>query len=200
MVVSVVLIAFLFANTVQLAFWDWDQLKIFIGIYLLLIAAWATSQKPRAFWAHFVFAATFWPAMVLGGRAFQSGKEFTVYNKQDIEQAMAIREHTSPAAILAGKPDHNSPVTLTGRRLFAGYDGTLASHGIKGYRERKQANQSLETLIQPREKAGKKKELRPDFILMTQRERRFWKDKRPLEKLDKGSVDFLYRMPDADGS
>jgi hypothetical protein len=66
-----------------------------------------------------------------------------------------IRKLTAPNDIIAGDSNHNSPITMSGRKMFLGYDGTLNSHGID-YSGRYEAAKSIETMLpRLREEAAK---------------------------------------------
>jgi hypothetical protein len=88
-------------------------------------------------------------------------------------------------------------VTLTGRRLYSGYAGTLSSHGIDGYQERAMFNKDLEKLISAASNRVDNEAVWPDYILWTEREARYWGSKSALKGLSTASVDFLYAIPDA---
>jgi hypothetical protein len=183
-------ILFLVANFVQLAFWEWDQIKIFLGLYAIFLCLWAVSKAPaesafspmcRRLLAagQLLCAPLLVPSLVELTTLFRKGEMFGVYSAEEVQWAQAIRESVAPGAVLQGKPDHNSLITLTGRRIFSGYDGTLHSHGLD-YAQRVKLIQDLDSLQrcstmfmqleQPDTAAAC-----PEYIIWTQREREYWK-------------------------
>jgi len=121
---------FVGANLVQLAFWDWDQIKLFLGIYVVSLALWTTTTTRLAWMLHLLCVVLMVPTTYECTKLFAAGDMSTVYSKEDLVRAAQIVATTPPDAIMLAKPNHNSIVTLTGRKLFIGYDGTLWSHGI----------------------------------------------------------------------
>ena len=126
----VLTLLFIAANLMQLAFWDWDQLKIFLGIYVVSLTLWTTTATRLAWMLHLLCVVLMVPTTYECTKLFAGGDMSTVYAKEDLTRAAQIVAKTPPDAIFLAKPNHNSIVTLTGRKLFIGYDGTLWSHGI----------------------------------------------------------------------
>ena len=190
--VAILAALFLFANIVQIAYWDWDQIKIFLGIYMISLFLWSELES-RAAWRTHVALVT-----LLAVGAFEYGKllieapMFVVYSKDEVEKAEAIRRVTAPHDIIAGSPDHNSLITLTGRPLFSGYAGTLSSHGLN-YQARADLQQSLASL--PDCPTQMPQQVCPRYILWTEKDKGFWKVARPPpEHYKKTDLDFLFRI------
>ena len=169
----VVALLFIFGNFVLLAQWDWDQLKFFIGIYAALLITFSTLEGTPQLVIQCLASLLIIPSMIEIGKEFTEGPRHTIYNQQDLAVAARIRESTPANAIFAAAPDHNSPITLTGRKLYAGYEGTLSSHGLD-YRKRFAELKDLSAVTNC---VGS--ELCPKYLLWTERERRFWNRTEP---------------------
>ena len=46
-------ILFILGNMFQIAVWEWDQIKIFVMIYLISIILWSINENKKSFYAHF---------------------------------------------------------------------------------------------------------------------------------------------------
>ena len=181
-------LALLFAagNAVQLAVWDWDQIKVFLGVYLVLLAVWSRLDGRavrRAQWACLLLAV---PGLVEAGVALRSETR-AVYTAEDVERAEAVRERTPPSAVIACAPRHDSLATLTGRRLFAGYAATLWSHGIDS-RAREEALRDLRAL------AACELPICPTHLLWTESERGFWNAETPGPGFERTELPYLYAV------
>ena len=127
---------FLMAHIVQLSFWDWDQIKIFLALYLILIAFWSSLRETKFWHLHLVAFLLCIPSIWEVAAITKEGRQYTVYDKSTIQQAELLRSKLPTDAIILAAPLHNSLATLSGRTLYYGYEGTLASHGIE-YSSRK---------------------------------------------------------------
>lgn len=137
---------FLLFNCIQIAVWNWDQIKLFAALYLVLLTAASFSASRLGAIGKIILGVVILPGVVESIRSLDPYKDLTVYSKESIKLAAEIRRLTQPGDIIAGMPDQNSPITLTGRVMFSGYSGTLNSHGID-YEEREAKGSSPSTLI-----------------------------------------------------
>lgn len=137
---------FLLFNCIQIAVWNWDQIKLFAALYLVLLTAASFSASRLGAIGKIILGVVILPGVVESIRSLDPYKDLTVYSKESIKVAAEIRRLTRPGDIIAGMPDHNSPITLTGRVMFSGYSGTLNSHGID-YEERAAQGSGPSTLI-----------------------------------------------------
>ncbi|NLF24438.1 MAG: hypothetical protein GX589_02105 [Deltaproteobacteria bacterium] len=184
---------FVLGNLVKLAFWDWDQLKFFLALYVLFLFIWTRENESLLFKLHHFFVLLTVPALVESYKLFEKGETYTVYTKKNVEQARIVASLTPKSAILAAAPDHNNLATLTGRRLYSGYGGTLWSHGIN-YKEREQRLQNVEELCQCRSDL----EPCPDYLLWGDAEARFWKGHNLPGCVLEAGAPFLYKYTGAD--
>jgi hypothetical protein len=126
-------IIFLFACLVKTAPWEWDNIKIIIWAYFLVLPIlWTRLIKPwpvlgRAAACAILFLSGF--VNLIGGLAAgRPGFEFASRAETDIV-ASAIR-HLPMEARFAAFPTYNHPLLLDGRKVVCGYPGHLWTQGI----------------------------------------------------------------------
>ena len=187
---------FVLGHLLHFAPWEWDQLKIFVALYVFSVV-FASDLRGRARMLASVFLlANSVPAGYEVWKLMRERPMNTVYSLEEVQQSIAIREHTPPHAKIAAAPNHNSIVTLTGRRLWSGYDGTLWSHGLD-YQSRRVILESLSGVSrcastpQATEVGGC-----PEYLVWRDPEKSFWKTSTlPDAFLPVESVPFLKRVP-----
>ena len=186
------LLLFLAGNAVRLAVWDWDQLKVFLGVAVAFLALWSRlpGRAPRLAQAACVLLAL--PGVVETRLALASAPR-TLYTAADLALADAVRAHTPPDAVIACAPSHDTPAALAGRRLFAGYRGTLWSHGLD-FEARLRRLEDLDGLARCRIAPC------PTHLLWTDAERRFWGRERPGPGFEPTPLPQLYAIPPTSGS
>ena len=190
----VLVLLFIAANFVKLAVWDWDQIKIFLGIYLVTLSFVVFEERSK--WPLTLsLVLLLLPGMYETGKVLFNYRDQQVYTEEEIRQAEAIRNATEPGAVVLAKPAHNSLITLTGRRLYSGYGGTLGSHGLD-YKERAERQKNLE-LATKCEKAESGR-VCPQYLLWTSREKEFWKknEPEPNERFVPLLGNYFYRIKD----
>jgi hypothetical protein len=193
---GVLLLLFVLGNIFKLAYWDWDQLKVFLGIYLIFLAMWSRLRDSAAWRFHLLFVLLTVPAGYELFKLFQKGEIFTVYSQEAMTQAAVVRSETPPDAIIAAAPDHNSLVTLAGRKLYMGYLGTLWSHGIDyGARERRMKDLPALCACAAVEREKDPTFVCPGYLLWTEAERRYWQSAQVPACAVRAGADFLYRLP-----
>ncbi len=200
---------------VQLAEWDWDQIKYFIGIYIVFISLWAWSSARWLFAIHFlaiylIVPATYevwtiWDIRSAIERLFpatpgSSAKritptyQYTVYESGALDIAEGIRQRTVAGDVIVAAPDHNSPATISGRRMFYGYEGTLNSH-LLPYQSRRELMIDFDKLIHCSESTLVAPALCPRYLLWTPAEQRYFKRSSPPdENFEKTEVPYLFRF------
>ncbi len=124
---------FLLGYLVKLAPWEWDNIKIIVWAYFIilpflwtdLIVHWPVSLRIV------IFLALFWSGFVtlLGGLA--AGKNgFGIANREELD-AVGVAVRKLPAeARYAGWPTWGHPVLLQGRKMVLGYPGHLWTQGF----------------------------------------------------------------------
>ncbi len=128
---------FLVSNTVKLAPWEWDNIKVliywFVGSlpFVALALTWAW-EKSGAFKALAVGAFL---VLTLSGaldvwRTVSGQINYGVFSHDSVMIAEQLRLKTAPNALFLNAPTYNSAVVLSGRRSLMRYSGHLSSYGI----------------------------------------------------------------------
>jgi hypothetical protein len=173
------MILFIIFNVVNMAYWDWDQLKIFMAIYLIAIALWSYAEENQIWRLHFACIILVIPGILENFKVFQEGPSFTVYDVEKVMQAKQVISSTEKNAIIAAAPDHNNVVTLAGRRMFSGYAGTLWSHGLPYY-DREKTLKDFNQLVKCKEVSNDAdRPYCPDYLVWGSAEKRFWQNVKP---------------------
>lgn len=192
---------FLFGSIIRLAYWDWDQIKFYVAIYVAIFAIWSSTDRRAALWLQPLLVILMLPALLETLKVFSEGPNFTVYDQKALSVAAELRQVLPVDAVVAAAPDHNSPVTLTGRKLLYGYEGTLWSHGLE-YGSRQEMMESLDLLAdcmqsqEFKEPAGKlyyPAFICPDYLLWSARERQYWHRDVPGSRWAATKLSELYR-------
>jgi hypothetical protein len=117
---------------VKFAPWEWDNTKIMIWAYLIVMPfLWDFVVAPMRFWTRvFVCELLFFSGFITlygGLRPDMYGRTIaSVSELQVVERAVKDIPITEPILV---KPTHDHPVLLVGRRVALGYPGHIASHG-----------------------------------------------------------------------
>ncbi|MGH7801604.1 MAG: hypothetical protein ACREOW_13425 [Thermodesulfobacteriota bacterium] len=127
------LVIFLIANLIQLAPWDWDNLKVLIYFYIGsipfvtygLASIWKSTYKfiPILLGLTLVF-----PGIISVART--TTQFYLENNNEEIELAEIIKKTTEPKSRFLTAPAYNHFILLTGKRMLHGYTGTLWAQGI----------------------------------------------------------------------
>jgi len=181
---------FLLANYFQVAIWDWDEIKIFLGIYILSIHLWQTSERARVRHFHWLLILLVVPSLTELYVTLARYQRYTIYTAEELTQARDLRMLTEPSDVIAAAPDHNSLVTISGRKMFYGYEGALHANGVN-YHGRQAIFRDLEKLKQCR---SSKTNVCPQYLLWTAREKKYWSRKEPGEGLKRTRLNYVYRF------
>ena len=124
---------FLFASIIMLSPWDWDNTKLMIWSYLVVLPfIWQRWIRPFA-------APVRWPlcaALFLSGAVSLAGGlrhmnvGYYLGRKAELEAVDAATRALPIEARFAAAPAYNHPLVFAGRKLAMGYDGHLYSQGI----------------------------------------------------------------------
>lgn len=128
---------FLVSNSLKLAPWEWDNIKVliywFVGSlpFAALALAWAWEKST----ALKIAAAACFILLTLSGaldvwRTISGQINYSVFSKDAVQIAELIKLRTEPNAMFLNAPTYNSAVVLTGRRSLMRYSGHLSSYGI----------------------------------------------------------------------
>jgi hypothetical protein len=135
---------FLISNTVKLAPWEWDNIKVliywFVGSLplaaLFLAWLWEKGAGLKALAVLCLIALTLSGALDVW-RTISGQINYKVFDKDAVKIAELIKQKTAPNALFLNAPTYNSAVVLTGRRSLMRYSGHLSSYGIE-YEPREQ--------------------------------------------------------------
>jgi len=128
---------FLVSNTLKLAPWEWDNIKVliywFVGSLpfaaLALVWLWEKSAALKAAAIACLLALTLSGALDVWRTA--SGQiNYKVFDEDAVKIAEYIGIRTAPDALFLNAPTYNSAVVLSGRRSLMRYSGHLSSYGI----------------------------------------------------------------------
>jgi len=128
---------FLVSNTMKLAPWEWDNIKVliywFIGSlpFAALFLAWLWEKNA----ALKTVAVACLLVLTLSGaldvwRTVSKQINYNVFSADSVKIAEEIKRKTPPNAMFLNAPTYNSAVVLTGRRSLMRYSGHLSSYGI----------------------------------------------------------------------
>jgi hypothetical protein len=128
---------FLIANSVKLAPWEWDNIKVliywFVGSIPLVAYALARVWESGAIGRSVSLVAL--AVLILAGsldvwRTVSGQTKMRVFDADGIAIAQQIKRKVDPRAVILNAPTYNSPVVLSGRQSLMRYSGHLSSHGI----------------------------------------------------------------------
>lgn len=178
----ILLLLFVLANLVKMASWEWDQLKAFLAIFSMFLLVWGASYdqrfaaiKPAERLAHYLLAVLLvLPGLYEFGRIVKEWPSYQVYDPKKVKLAEVIREVVPVTEVVASPPDHNSAGTISGRTLFFGYPGTLASHNIN-YGAREQIHLNLAQIVACKSRTDFDVSLCPSYLVWDAAALNYWK-------------------------
>jgi hypothetical protein len=134
---------FVAPNVFRLAPWLWDNIKVLTYWWLgsvpivALVLARLWNGRPAARVGSVLLALALMGAGALDILRASVGTAYQEFDRDGVAFAQLIREKTAPDAVILTTPTYNTPVFLTGRRVFMGYAGFLWANGLP-YLEREQ--------------------------------------------------------------
>ena len=126
------LLFFLITFRVMFAAWDWDNTKLMLWAYLAVLPAIWAMLREEPLWIRFaICAALFFSGAVsmIGGLNANHGG-YPLANRAELDQLAVPLRKIPITATFACLPTYNHSLLLLGRKVVAGYDGHLMSHGI----------------------------------------------------------------------
>ena len=126
-------VLFLVFTFVMVAPWDWDNIKVLLWMYLLVVwLAWKTWVKPLPGIAAFLMACLlFFPGVISVISSLPGNNNgVRLYRSAELWEAKAALSDVPVAAVLAVAPDPNHPAEFWGAKAAMGYLGHLWTHGI----------------------------------------------------------------------
>ncbi len=124
---------FLVGNLVKLAPWEWDNIKIIVWAYFLILPFLWTDligQWPLALRA-IICVALFWSGIVTLFGGLDAGRQgFGIANRGELDEIGVVVRRLPADARYAGWPTWGHPVLLQGRKMVLGYPGHLWTQGF----------------------------------------------------------------------
>ncbi|HEY0791456.1 MAG TPA: hypothetical protein VGD78_10375 [Chthoniobacterales bacterium] len=134
---------------VKFAPWEWDNNKLMLWAYLvLMVALWEGLLSRWPWWARTAAVATlFFSGFVsLVGGLVTHGTGYEIGSASEWAEVADGLRGLPADAVFAGYPTYNHPVLVTGHRMVMGFPGHLWSHGLN-YRP---VEKDLEALLRGR--------------------------------------------------
>jgi hypothetical protein len=119
---------------VMFAPWDWDNTKLMVWCYILMLPAIdAMTILPLPIAGRIVAYAVFFfsGAVSLLSSYTPANPGYALGSQAELEQVCSIVKKLDPLSIFATAPTFGHPVSLCGGPIAAGYEGHLWSYGIK---------------------------------------------------------------------
>jgi hypothetical protein len=137
---------FLTGMLFKFAPWEWDNLKLMIWAYFILlpflwerlIAAWSTPVRTGVCIA--LFGSGF--VSLFGGLA-AGAQGYTLINRAELDGVGAGASIVPMGARFASYPTYNHPLLLQGRKVVMGYPGHLWTQGFDDYQKVENALRNL---------------------------------------------------------
>ena len=128
---------FIISNTMKLAPWEWDNIKVliywFVGsvplVALLLAKLWEKSSFYKFLTLSWILILTLSGAIDVW-RVISKQINYLVFNSDSVKIAEQIKQRIPPKALFLNAPTYNSAIVLSGRRSLMRYSGHLSSYGI----------------------------------------------------------------------
>jgi len=145
------LVFFILGNSVRLAPWEWDNMKILIYFYIFCLPGTAyvltkLLERKNKYASVSVYVSmtliSLTGLLSLWQILLPTASEWIEWETEEIAVGKIISEKTFPEDIILSGQIHNSPVMLSGRSMYLGYEGHLWSHGIN-YAEHKKAAENF---------------------------------------------------------
>ena len=137
------LVWFVVPNLLRVAPWLWDNIKVltywWLGavpiVALLLARIWREGLGGKALAVG--LAVVVMASGALDVARATVGPSYQIFDSDGVALADEVREMTKPEDVILTAPTYNTPMFLTGRRVFMGYAGFLWANGLP-YGEREQ--------------------------------------------------------------
>jgi len=185
---------FIFGNFVRLAAWPWDQLKFFLGLYIILVFLLSCSILRLSLINLIIFIMLIVPAIWESAHDIALQNGIDIYPASSIEAASQLNKFLPKRAIVVAAPSSFSVVNLSGRFLYKGYDATLWSHGIKSNLIASRSHfQSDLSVVGRCTYKGKPISACPDFLIWGSEEQNLWHRAMPPEDWQPTALSYVYK-------
>jgi hypothetical protein len=122
---------------VMFAPWEWDNMKIMVWCYLLLLPAAEelvvskVTGLERGLMYVLLFLSGFTVVVSQLGRTTNGFSGYEIFRVEEVDEICQNMKGLDVEGAFAAAQTHNHPVALCGGKLVAGYGGHLASHGLR---------------------------------------------------------------------
>jgi hypothetical protein len=182
------LLVFLLACFVMFAKWEWDNTKLMIWSYLVILPwLWSRLVERQSFPVRCVLCvALFFSGFVslVGGIDGTHGG-YALAKRSELDSITGPVRDIPLSETFATFPTYNHPLLLLGRKVVAGYEGHLSSHGI----DYGQQVASLKSLMMGEPDWEKNaRSLGARYLFWGEREREEYKESREPWKRDRNVI------------
>lgn len=142
---------FLIANTFLFAPWEWDNFKLFVFwfIFILPLISYLASYAWKRYSSHalrtgiiiLILIHTFAAMLDIYKLALPTAQSWIEWDTDAIDIARMIQKVVPRNAVILTAGVHNSPVVLSGRKIFLGYPAHIWSHGKSPWKREAQVKQ-----------------------------------------------------------
>jgi hypothetical protein len=134
-------LAFFACTVVAFAPWDWDNTKLMIWSYLIILPfVWELLLAPSPAAVRWIGCALlfFSGAVSLAGGLRANEKGYELARRSHLDGLAVTLRDIPLSARFASAPEFNHPLILSGRRIAMGYDGHLYGYGLSYDRLRRE--------------------------------------------------------------
>jgi len=112
--------------------WEWDNTKLLVWAWIVMLPVlWKYVMEPLTVWVRApIFALLFFTGAVALMAGLDARHGYMLVKRSELAKWEPIVRELPPEAVIAARPDYNSPFLLLGRRVVCGYEGHLSSHGL----------------------------------------------------------------------
>lgn len=125
---------FLLCCLVKFAPWEWDNTKLMIWSYLIILPfLWSRLLSQRPFWQRVVACVLLFGSgfISLAGGLSTGMHGFSIANRSELDPIEVALRRLRPSDRIVAHPDYNQPVLLLGHPVALGYTGHVWSHGYE---------------------------------------------------------------------
>ncbi len=126
-------VAFVACGFIAFAPWEWDNTKLMIWSYLIVLPfAWELLLAPAPVVVRWIGCGLlfFSGAVSLAGGLRAGEKGFEIAKRSELDELGSALQSIPTSARFACAPEYDHPLVLQGRRIAMGYDGHLYGYGL----------------------------------------------------------------------
>ena len=126
-------VAFVACGFIAFAPWEWDNTKLMIWSYLIVLPfAWELVLAPAPIVVRWIGCGLlFFSGVISLAGGLRSGERgFEIARRSELDELGSALQALPASARFACAPEYNHPLVLQGRRIAMGYDGHLYGYGL----------------------------------------------------------------------